>query len=133
MDDCIFCKIIKGDIPCMKIYEDEHTIAFMDIAKDVDGHMLVIPKKHVTDIFDADEQTLHHVMDTVKKVADHCVADCGYEGVNILNANSPCAGQTVFHLHFHLIPRKTGDSIPGFPKFSGALQPIEQMHQKLKM
>ena len=106
MDDCIFCKIIKGEIPCMKIYEDEYTIVFMDIAKDVDGHMLVVPKKHVTNILDADEATLHHVMDTVKKVANHCVTDCGYEGVNMLNANNQCAGQTVFHLHIHLIPRR---------------------------
>ena len=66
MDDCIFCKIIEGEIPCMKIYEDEYTIVFMDIAKDVDGHMLVVPKKHITNILDADEDTLHHVMDTVK-------------------------------------------------------------------
>ena len=88
MDDCIFCKIIEGEIPCMKIYEDEYTIVFMDIAKDVDGHMLVVPKKHITNILDADEDTLHHVMDTVKKVANHCVTDCGYEGINILNANN---------------------------------------------
>ena len=78
MDNCIFCEIIKGKIPCMKIYEDEHTIVFMDIAKDVDGHMLVVPKKHVTNILDADNETLHHVMDTVKKVANHCVTVCGY-------------------------------------------------------
>ena len=133
MDDCIFCKIIAGEIPCMKIYEDGYTLSFMDIAKDVDGHMLVIPKKHVTNILDADQETLHHVMDTVKKVANHCVTDCGYEGVNVLNANQQCAGQTVFHLHMHLIPRKTGDALPGFPAFGGAKHPLEETHAKLKM
>ena len=133
MENCIFCKIINGEIPCMKIYEDEYTLVFMDIAKDVDGHLLVIPKKHVTNMLDADEQTLHHVMDTVKKVADHCVAVCGYEGVTMLNANNACAGQTVFHLHIHLIPRKTGDGIPSWPKFCGAHHSIEEMYEKLKM
>ena len=117
----------------MKIYEDKHTIVFMDIAKDVDGHMLVVPKKHVTNILDADEATLHHVMDTVKKVANHCVTDCGYEGVNMLNANNQCAGQTVFHLHIHLIPRKSGDAVPSFPKFGGAVHPLEETYKKLKM
>ena len=58
MNDCIFCKILKGELPCMKIYEDEHTLSFLDIAKDVDGHILVIPKKHVTNILDADGETL---------------------------------------------------------------------------
>ena len=133
MDDCIFCKIIKGEIPCMKIYEDEYTIVFMDIAKDVDGHMLVVPKKHVTNILDADEATLHHIMDTVKKVANHCVTDCGYEGVNMLNANNQCAGQTVFHLHIHLIPRKSGDAVASFPKFGGAVHPLEETYKQLKM
>ena len=133
MEECIFCKIIKGEIPCMKIYEDEHTLSFLDIAKDVDGHLLVIPKKHVTNLLDADENTVHHLMDTVKKVAKHCVSDCGYEGVNMLNANHQCAGQSVFHLHIHLIPRKTGDGLPGFPKYSGAQHSLEEMHTRLTM
>ena len=130
MEDCIFCKIINGEIPCMKVYEDEHTLSFMDIANDVDGHMLVIPKKHCTNILDADEKTLHHVMDTVKKVSDHCVKNCGCEGIDILNANNQCAGQTVFHLHVHIIPRKNGD---GLPKFTGALRSLEENHKMLKM
>lgn len=133
MEDCIFCKIINGDIPCMKIYEDEHTLSFMDIANDVDGHMLVIPKKHCTNILDADEKTLHHVMDTVKKVSDHCVKNCGCEGINILNANNQCAGQSVFHLHMHIIPRKNGDGLPSEPKFTGALRSLEENHKMLKM
>ena len=65
--DCIFCKIIKGDIPSFKIYEDEYTYVFLDIAKDVDGHTLVVPKKHVTNVIDCDEQTLIHVSKTIKK------------------------------------------------------------------
>lgn len=133
MEDCIFCKIINGEIPCMKVYEDEHTLSFMDIANDVDGHMLVIPKKHCTNILDADEKTLHHVMDTVKKVSDHCVKNCGCEGINILNANNQCAGQSVFHLHMHIIPRKNGDRLSSEPKFTGALRSLEENHKIFKM
>ena len=133
MDDCIFCKIIKGDIPSYKVYEDESTYCFMDIAKDVDGHMLVVPKKHVTNVLDCDNDTLHAVMDTVKKVSNHLVDNCGYEGVNVLNATEKCAGQSVFHLHFHVIPRKTNDGIDGWPKFDGAKDEIEDTFNKIKM
>lgn len=133
MNDCIFCKILKGELPCMKIYEDEHTMAFLDIAKDVDGHILVIPKKHVTNILDADGETLSHVMNTVKKIGVHLTENCGYEGMNILNANNECSGQTVFHLHIHLIPRKRDDGVAGFPKFAGAKLPLEEMFERLKM
>lgn len=133
MNDCIFCKILKGELPCMKIYEDERTMAFLDIAKDVDGHILVIPKKHVTNILDADGETLSHVMNTVKKIGAHLTENCGYEGMNILNANNECSGQTVFHLHIHVIPRKHGDGVAGFPKFAGAEIPLEEMCERLKM
>ena len=133
MNDCIFCKILKGELPCMKIYEDEHTMAFLDIAKDVDGHILVIPKKHVTNILDADAETLSHVMNTVKKIGAHLTENCGYEGMNILNANNECSGQTVFHLHIHLIPRKCNDGVAGFPKFAGAEIPLEEMCERLRL
>ena len=133
MNDCIFCKILKGELPCMKIYEDEHTLSFLDIAKDVDGHILVIPKKHVTNILDADAETLSHVMNTVKKIGVHLTENCGYEGMNILNANNECSGQTVFHLHIHIIPRKRDDGVAGFPKFAGAKIPLEAMCERLKM
>ncbi len=133
MNDCIFCKILKGELPCMKIYEDEHTMAFLDIAKDVDGHILVIPKKHVTNILDADGETLSHVMNTVKKIGVHLTENCGYEGMNILNANNECSGQTVFHLHIHIIPRKQGDGVAGFPKFAGAKIPLEDMCERLRL
>lgn len=66
--DCIFCKIVSGDIPSLKVYEDEHAVVFMDIAKDVDGHMVAIPKKHVISILDCDVDTLSYLMSTVKKV-----------------------------------------------------------------
>ena len=133
MEDCIFCKIIKGDIPSFKIYEDEYTYAFLDIAKDVDGHTLVVPKKHVVNVLDSDEETLHHVLDTVKKISNHYTDDLGYDGVDIMNASGEAAQQSVFHMHFHIIPRKKNDGVDAWPKFDGAKDELETMHEKLKL
>lgn len=131
--DCIFCKIIKGDIPSFKIYEDEYTYAFLDIAKDVDGHTLVIPKKHVVNILDCDEETLNHVSKTIKKICNHYVDNCGFAGCNILNASGKAAQQSVFHLHFHIIPRKNDDEVDAWPNFKGAKESLESWHEKLKV
>ena len=131
MENCIFCKIIKGDIPSYKIYEDNFTYAFMDIANDVDGHILVIPKKHVTNVLDCDNDTLHHTLDTVKKLSNDLVNKCGYDGVNILNANNASAGQTVFHLHFHIIPKKENDGINAWPKLNGGKIGVEATYKSI--
>ena len=131
--DCIFCKIVNGDIPSLKVYEDEYTIVFMDIAKDVDGHMVAIPKKHVKNILDCDVDTLSHLMYTVKKIANYCVDECGYEGVNLLNARDESAGQSVPHFHIHIIPRKKDDGLDTWPKFDGAKHKIEEIHSNIKM
>ncbi len=130
--DCIFCKIVNDEIPSMKVYEDEYTMVFMDIAKDVDGHMIAIPKKHVKNILDCDVDTYHHLMDTVKKISKHCVKECGYEGVNLLNASDESAGQSVPHFHIHIIPRKRNDGIDAWPRFEGAKCEIEVIHTKIK-
>lgn len=131
--DCVFCKIIRGDIPSFKVYEDEYTLVFMDIAKDVDGHMVAIPKKHVKCILDCDVETLAHLMASVKKVANHCIDDCGYNGVNLLNASDESAGQSVPHFHIHIIPRKSGDGVDAWPRFDGANLEIEELFQKLRI
>ncbi|MBQ8598522.1 MAG: HIT domain-containing protein [Oscillospiraceae bacterium] len=129
--NCIFCKIINGDVPSMKVYEDEYSVVFMDIAGDVDGHMLAVPKKHVKNILDCDAETLQHLIDAVKKVSNHCVEHCGYDGVNLLNASDESAGQSVPHFHFHLIPRKNEDEIDAWPQFKGAKHEIDKIYQKL--
>ena len=131
--DCLFCKIVNGDIPSFKVYEDEYTVVFMDIANDVDGHMLAIPKKHVKCILDCDTETLHHLMEAVKKVANHCVDNCGYHGVNLLNASDESAGQSVPHFHIHIIPRKSGDGVDAWPKFDGTNHEMEELFQKLRI
>ena len=130
--NCIFCKIVNGEIPSMSVYEDGHTMVFMDIAKDVDGHMVAIPKKHVNNILDCDEDTLHHLMNTVKKISNHCADNCGYDGVNLLNASGESADQSVPHFHVHIIPRRKNDGIEAWPNFEGAKCEIEEVYEKLK-
>ena len=115
MNDCIFCKIIKGEIPSYKIYEDKYVYAFLDIACDTYGHTLVVPKKHCTNVLDCDKTSLAHILPAVQKIANHYVSDCGFTGVNILNASGKDAQQSVFHLHFHIIPRKEGDGVDAWP------------------
>ena len=111
MNDCIFCKIIRGEIPSYKIYEDEYVYAFLDISCDSVGHTLVIPKKHCVNVLDCSSDDLQAVTAAVQKISRHYVANCGYTGVNVLNASGKSAQQSVFHLHFHIIPRKEGDGL----------------------
>ena len=129
--DCIFCKIVSGQVPCMKVYEDEHTLVFMDIAGDVDGHMVAIPKNHIENILDCDTESLNRLMRAVKKVSNHCVENCGFDGVNLLNASDTSAGQSVPHFHIHIIPRKKNDGIDAWPKFEGAKEDLTKMWNKI--
>ena len=133
MDNCIFCRIISGELPSRILYEDEETMAFMDVAGDVDGHVLVVPRKHVKNILDCDEKTLFAVMRTVKKLSDHFTEDCGYDGVNLLNASDESAGQSVPHFHVHIIPRKRNDGINAWPRFEVAREDIQTVFEKVKM
>lgn len=111
MKDCVFCKIVKGEIPCYKIYEDDFVLAFLDIANDTYGHTLVIPKKHYESMMTIDNTTLSRVMEVTKKIGNHYVKDCGFEGWNIVNNCGKAANQAVMHLHIHLFPRKTDDKV----------------------
>lgn len=133
MNDCIFCKIVSGEIPSMKVYEDDSTLAFMDISNDVDGHILVIPKEHCRNVLDCDEGALYAVAKTVKTVSKHLTDNCGYEGVNLLNASDESAGQSVPHFHIHTIPRKSGDNIDAWPNFTGAKEDIRDVFEKIRM
>ena len=132
MNDCIFCKIASGEIQGLRVYEDAETLAFMDVAKDVDGHILVIPKKHCKNILDCDPDTLSAVMNTVKKVSLHLTEKCGYDGVNLLNASDESAGQSVPHFHIHIIPRRKGDGIDAWPEFKGAKDEITDVFERIR-
>jgi histidine triad (HIT) family protein len=104
----IFAKILRGEIPAHKIYEDEHTLAFMDVMPQVDGHCLVIPKASSCGLLDAAPSVLAHLMTTVQKVAAAAVKASNAEGFQIRQYNEAAGGQTVFHLHFHILPMKEG-------------------------
>ena len=104
----IFAKILRGEIPSHKIYEDEHTLALLDVMPQVDGHCLVIPKMPSRGLLDADPLVLTRVMPVVQKVAKAAVAATGADGFQIRQYNEPAGGQTVFHLHFHILPMKEG-------------------------
>ncbi|MDC7293808.1 HIT domain-containing protein [Butyrivibrio sp. DSM 10294] len=105
----------------------------MDIAKDVDGHILVIPKKHCKNILDCDADTLSAVAQTVKTVSNHLADHCGYDGINLLNASDESAGQSVPHFHIHIIPRKRDDGIDAWPKFEGAKEDIQAVFDKVRV
>jgi histidine triad (HIT) family protein len=107
-DNNIFAKILRGDIPCHKIFEDEHTLAFMDVMPQADGHCLVVPKAASRGLLDTDPAVLAQVMATVQKVAAAAVKAMGADGFQIRQYNEPAGGQTVFHLHFHVLPMKDG-------------------------
>lgn len=109
MKDCIFCKIIKGEIPSTKVYEDKNTIAFLDINPITSGHLLVSPKEHAETIEEISEKSLTEAIKVTKKLIS--VLDQLNEGCNIGLNNKVAAGQLVPHVHFHLIPRNKGDGL----------------------
>jgi len=105
----IFAKILKGEIPSHKIYEDEDTVAFLDIMPRSEGHALVVTKTQATDLFDVDPKALAKLMAVVQKLGPKIKDAVGADGVLIQQFNGAAAGQTVFHLHVHVIPRRPGD------------------------
>ena len=107
----IFAKILRGEIPSHKIYENEYVLAFMDVMPQVDGHCLVIPKVGSRGLLDTSPEVLNHVMAATQKVARAAVKAMGADGFQIRQYNEPAAGQTVFHLHVHILPVKEGQTI----------------------
>ena len=102
---CVFCKIVNGDIPSTKIYEDEDVLAILDLSQVTYGHTLVMPKKHVSDLIECDQETYLKVMAVVQKLSKQITGKCNANGCNILSNIKEAAGQTVMHMHVHIIPR----------------------------
>lgn len=111
MSDCIFCKIVKGQVPCEKVYEDEQVLAFLDISPVSPGHTLVVPKIHYEDLVRTPHDVVCKCVDAISKLAPAIVSATGSEGFNIGLNNGKAAGQVVFHTHFHIIPRATNDGL----------------------
>jgi histidine triad (HIT) family protein len=131
--DCVFCRIRDGQIPSARVYEDERTIAFMDINPLNDGHALVIPRTHAATIFEADEADLRAAIATAKRVATAILKALRPDGLNLLQANGAAAFQSVPHFHFHLIPRFTGDG-KGFdwPVVAGDRARIQAVAERIR-
>lgn len=113
---CVFCKIINGEIPSFKIYENDYVLCFLDINASSKGHTLVVPKKHFNNIFDIDEEYSYQIIHAIKIVVNKLKEKLGVENVNIINNSGVLAGQTVMHIHFHIIPRYENDGITISPK-----------------
>ena len=107
----VFAKILRGELPCIKVYEDAHTLAFMDIMPAVEGHTLVIPKEPGESIFDISPEAAAAAMRTTQKVAVAVKKGLNAPGIVIVQQNGAAAGQTIFHLHFHVIPRSAGTDL----------------------
>jgi len=114
--DCIFCKIIKGEIPCSKVFENEKFFAFLDIGPVNKGHTLVIPKKHYKNLFDMPEDELKGYMGVIQKVSKAVMKGVDADGVNLNMSNELAAGQVVMHAHVHIIPRFKDDGLKLWPQ-----------------
>ncbi len=114
MDDCIFCRLVRGELPISKIHEDEHTLSFLNIVAAHPGHGLVIVKPHVENIYDLDDTLAAAVFQATTRLARAVKAATGCEGVTLFQANEAAGGQTVFHFHIHVLPRYKGDELLPF-------------------
>ena len=111
MTDCIFCKLVAGQIPSTRVYEDAHTLAFMDLGHVNPGHVLVAVKKHAANVFELEEAQAEAVARTCLRVSKALKKAFGAEGLSVYQANGKPAGQTVFHYHVHVLPRHAGDGM----------------------
>lgn len=111
-DDCLFCKLVSGELPSAKVYEDEHVFAFTDISQVTKGHTLVVPKVHTRDIYSTSDEIAGNLFAAIPKIARAIKKTYHPVGLNLLNNNEILAGQTVFHFHMHIIPRY--DKTDGF-------------------
>ena len=109
--DCIFCKIAAGEIPSATLYEDDDFRVILDLGPASKGHALILPKEHYRNLYDIDEETLGRAALLAKKMVTKLTDVLGCDGYNVVQNNEPCAGQTVFHFHMHLIPRYEGDNV----------------------
>lgn len=109
--DCLFCRIVAGDVPAQRVYEDERTVAFMDINPTSRGHVLVVPRAHAADLLDIDDGDLAACASTARQIAGWQHSRLKADGVNLLQSTGRAASQMVFHFHLHVIPRYEGDGM----------------------
>ncbi len=131
--DCIFCKIIEGKLPSSKILENSEVLAFLDINPVTEGHVLVVPKEHSKNILEVSEKPMKELFKAIQAIGKAQMNAFGAQGFNVLQSNSPAAGQAVFHTHFHVVPRKEGDGLRlGWPARQGIKEKLEEIQKLLK-
>lgn len=133
MRDCVFCKIVAGQIPSTKVFEDEHTLAFMDLGQVNPGHVLVAVKKHAATVFELEEAQAEAIARAVVKISRALKKTFEPEGLSVYQANGKAAGQTVFHYHVHLLPRHAGDGMElTWPVKNPLREKLEEYAEKIR-
>ena len=130
-EQCIFCRIVRGEAPCHRVYEDAHTLAIMDVFPVTDGHTLIITKEHFADIFAANEAALVAVASTAYRVAAAIRATLAPDGLMVFQLNGAAAMQTVFHYHMHLMPRADGEPLALHTRVPGDPARLAELAQRL--
>ena len=131
--DCIFCKIVAGEIPSFQLYEDNDTLSFMDINPAHEGHALVIPKEHWKNVYETPDTCLAAVVKTVKKIAQAVMTTLSPDGVNVVQANGKGAAQSVEHFHMHVLPRTLGDGLKlNWGLAPGDMEQIRALSERIK-
>ena len=128
----IFAKILRGELPCVQVYEDEHTLAFMDIMPSAEGHTLVIPKAPAREIFDLSPDGVSSLIRTTQKVAKAIKRGLSCQGLMLVQLNGEAAGQSVKHLHFHIVPRTDGLELSLHDRGTVQSEELERVAQKIR-
>lgn len=130
--DCVFCRIVAGDLPCLTLYEDDDTLAMMDINPGNEGHALVIPKAHHANLFELPDDALAACARTARRVASAVQSALAPDGLNLVQANGAGAGQSVFHFHIHVLPRRAGDDLRmNWGHTPGDMEAVKAAHQRI--
>ncbi|HBU27634.1 TPA: HIT family protein [Candidatus Uhrbacteria bacterium] len=132
MQDCIFCKIVRGELPSFKVFEDEHVLAFMDIEPVAVGHVLVIPKEHAMNLYDASEESIAQAFSAAHRIGPRVANAVGAEGFHITMNNGEAAWQTVFHPHIHILPRYPGDNHDPWKKHQRSREELARDAKKIQ-
>jgi len=133
MENCVFCRIVNGELPASKVYEDESTLAFMDLQSVNPGHTLVVVKPHRANIYELDDELAGAALQTAAKMARAVKKAYACEGVTLFQANEPAGAQTVFHFHIHVLPRWEGDGMGlAWPAKNPSRDALEEMAAKLR-
>lgn len=131
-ENCVFCKIISGEIPSHKIYEDGEVLAFLDASPVFRGHTLLVPKEHFENIFDIPEEVLGRLAKRAKRIVVAMKEGLGTDGVNLLHASGSVAQQSVFHFHLHIVPRFENDGLDMFPEKKYTERSFEATAEKIR-